>query len=386
MGLLPLLWEQAGEEHLLKQAILTILSSLMSSLKGDSVKYHGHILPLIRNAIEPGSVSSLSMVHVEHGSLTRRQEAMVYLLEEALNLWHSIVMQTPAPASPEVLSLLPGLFPILADATDSTALGLSIAESYVLLAPQEVLSDHIRLPLLASLEKLLSSTSGYQRLGVVPRLVEMIIRATATVDGGSENSYRVIASSLLDSCILQALLDGLYSAYEASQSTGPNRKTSHVYGVLETEYFSVLARLAIASPRVFFDAISRATGTSVEQILSWLLKEWFFHYDNIGLVTQKKLHTMALTQLLTINQNTPNTPPPAYLLNHLQDYLTIWTNIITELSEGMNDPDKPNKTGDYLIHWSRPDPAVAENYELIAPAPVAEPPENTRLREWDNAE
>lgn len=54
--LLPPLWEQSGEEHLMKQAILTLLSSLMNALKGDSVKYHADILPLIQSSIEPESV------------------------------------------------------------------------------------------------------------------------------------------------------------------------------------------------------------------------------------------------------------------------------------------------------------------------------------------
>jgi hypothetical protein len=56
MSLLPPLWEQSGEEHLMKQAILTLLSSLMNALKSDSVNYHKDMLPLIQNSIEPGSV------------------------------------------------------------------------------------------------------------------------------------------------------------------------------------------------------------------------------------------------------------------------------------------------------------------------------------------
>lgn len=57
LALLPPLWEQSGEEHLMKQAILTLLSSLIDSLKQDSAKYHPLILPLIRSSVEPGSVS-----------------------------------------------------------------------------------------------------------------------------------------------------------------------------------------------------------------------------------------------------------------------------------------------------------------------------------------
>jgi len=36
VSILPGLWEASGEEHLLKQAILTILSTLVGALKGES--------------------------------------------------------------------------------------------------------------------------------------------------------------------------------------------------------------------------------------------------------------------------------------------------------------------------------------------------------------
>ncbi|KAL2218909.1 importin 11 [Thermoascus aurantiacus ATCC 26904] len=356
MSLLPPLWEQSGEEHLMKQAILTLLSSLIHSLKDESVRYHADILPLIRSSVDPGS------------------ETIVYLLDEALELWSAILTQTPSPASPDILSLLPALFTIFEAATDSVPQALQIAESYILLAPQEVLGDRIRFQLLVSFESLLRSTT-HQRIGVVPRLVEMLIRATETIDGGSESSYNVIAKSLVDSSFLPSLLEGLHSAYEASQTTGPHKKTSPVYGVVETDYLSVLARLALASPKVFVSAVTTATGTSDEQVLGWLLTEWFFHYDNIGSVNHKKLHALALTQLLYLNG--PNSPPPAYLLNHLQSYLTIWTDIITELAEGTGEDPNDPRSGDYLIYWNN---ALTERYD------EKEPPENTRRRDWENSD
>ncbi|PCH02643.1 Armadillo-like helical [Penicillium occitanis (nom. inval.)] len=360
MSLLPPLWEQSGEEHLMKQAILTLLSSLMNALKSDSVNYHKDMLPLIQNSIEPGS------------------ETIVYLLDEALELWAAILSQTPAPASTEIISLFPRLLPIFEAATDSAPLALQIAESYILLCPREVLHDEIRVPFLASLETLISAVKR-QRLGVIPHLAEMLIRATEHIDGGSENLYNVVAKSLLDSSFLHAILEGLHSAYEVSQSTGPNRKTSDVYANLETDYFSVLARLALANPRVFLSVISAATSASEEQTLSWLLTEWFFHYDNIALVTQKKLHVLALTQLLAINAT--QAPPPPYLLNHLQSYLTVWTDIVTELAEGSDDPSSlnindPHAGKDYLIYWNKASDETSKN----------EAPETARRRQWENSD
>jgi hypothetical protein len=306
----------------------------------------------------------------------------VYLLEEALELWSAVLSQTPAPASAELMSLFPRLLPIFQAAIDSTPIALQIAESYILLAPQEVLNDQTRVPFLASLETLLSSASLH-RVGVVPHLAEMLIQATQYIDGGSENSYNVIAKSLLDSSFLHAILDGLHSAHEASQTTGPNRKSSPVFGVIETDYFSVLARLALANPRVFLSAISAASAAPEEQTLSWLLTEWFFHYDNVGLVTQKKLHVLALTQLLAINST--EAPPPPFLLNHLQSYLTVWTDVVTELAEGYEEETanaSGNNTGkDYLIFWNK-----AGTSATGPGLDNSEPPESIRRREWDSSD
>ncbi|KAL4952453.1 armadillo-type protein [Aspergillus filifer] len=363
LSLLPPLWESSGEEHLLKQAILTLLGALIYSLKQESTRYHPLILPLIQNSLDPNS------------------DTMIYLLEEALELWSAIILQTPSPASPEILSLIPSLFPIFETAVDGVGLALQIAESYIILAPQEVLSDHIRLPLFTSFESLLQP-SLRQRGGYVPRLVELAIRAADTVDGGSENTYRVLISSLLDSSLLTSLLEGLHSAHEASQTTGPNKKQTNIYGSIETDYFSVLARLALAHPTLFVPGITAAFSAdrssadnpqAQEQVLTWLLTEWFFHYDNIGTAMQKKLHALALTQLFTVNG--PNTQLPTYILNHLQSYLNVWTDIITELAEGTTegDPSDP-RGGDYLIFWNNAGTGVYDE---------TEPPENRRKREWE---
>ncbi|KAI9375715.1 armadillo-type protein [Aspergillus egyptiacus] len=367
MALLPPLWENSGEEHLMKQAILTLLSALIYSLKEESTRYYSLILPLIRSSVEPGS------------------ETLIYLLEEALDLWSAILMQTPSPATPELLSLVPALFPIFEAAVDSVGLALQIAESYILLAPQEMLSDNIRLPILSSFETLLQSTAR-QRGGTVPRLVELMIRGAETVDNGSENTYSVVIRSLLDSSFLTAILEGLHSAYEASQTTGPNKKQTYVQSGVETDYFSVLARLALAHPKLFVSGIvaavadssfsSQSSNDPQEATLTWLLTEWFLHYDNIATATQKKLHALALTQLLTLNG--PNTQPPTYILSHLQSYLNVWTDIITELSEGTTegDPNDP-RGGDYLIYW---------NNAQTSPFDEHEPPQTTRNREWESSD
>lgn len=307
-------------------------------------------------------------------------------MEEALDLWSAILMQSPAPAPPVLLSLLPALFPIFEDATDSVPQAMQIAESYVLLAPQEVLSDRVRFPLLAACKALLKSTTR-QRLGSVPRLVEMIIRCAALVDSGSSNTYAILTQTLLETSFLPSLLEGLHSAYEASQTTGPHKKSTPIFGVVETDYFSVLARLALGNAGIFAPAISAATGTPEEQCATWLLTEWFLHYDNIGSVTQKKLHVLALTELLSLNA--PNMPPPPYILNHLQSYLTIWTDIVTELADEADsvDPNNPQSSGrDYLVFWNDKNNNYGDDGAAAAYNDETEPPENKRRSNWDRSD
>ncbi|KAJ5278946.1 hypothetical protein N7478_004318 [Penicillium angulare] len=353
LSLLPPLWEESGDEHLMKQAILTLLSSLIHSLKQESARYHSLILPLIQ------------------GSVDLNSETFIYLIDEALELWAAIIMQTPTPASPEIISLMPAVLPIIEQGTDSTPQALSIMESYIFLAPQEVLRDGVRDQLLSSLKETLSYTTK-MRTGVVPRLVEMMIRGAASVDGGSESTYSIISRSLLETSFLQSLLEGLYSAYEASQTSGPHRKVSNVVGVIETDYFSVLARLALGNPTIFASAVAAATNSTEEQAFQWILTEWFAHYDNIGSTNQKKLHALALTQLLTLQG------PPPFILNHLQSYFTMWTDIIVELAEGGSDPN-----ADYLVYWNAAkgsETANPENTEEV------ETPENRRRNEWESAD
>lgn len=55
--ILPPLWEQTGDEHLFKQAILAILTKLVGAMKDKSVQYHHMVIPLVRYSVEPGSVS-----------------------------------------------------------------------------------------------------------------------------------------------------------------------------------------------------------------------------------------------------------------------------------------------------------------------------------------
>ncbi|KAK2875967.1 hypothetical protein FQN49_001488 [Arthroderma sp. PD_2] len=359
VSLLPGLWDQSGDEHLMKQAILTLLSSLIHSMREQSTRYHSMILPLIQKSIEPES------------------DSIVYLLEESLDIWSAVLSQTPSPASPGILALFPSIFPIFATGSDAVRQALEVTESYLLLAPREFLDENIRFRLLDIFSNLLNPNIT-RRIGLVPHLAELLVRTgESATDENSDLVYGAIAKSMLSSGFMKTLLSALYGAHESRQSTGPNRKQATIYGVAETDHFSILARLALASPRNCISAVTSAVETSSEeQIFTWILSEWFSHFDSIGDINKRKLHTMALTHLLTVNG--PSSPAPTYLLNNLQSYLTIWTDVITELSDGPEVSPDDVRHGDYLVY--APGEGDGEKYD------ITETPETTRRRAWSSSD
>ena len=297
----------------MKQAILTILSRLVISMKASSVPFHHLVLPIIKGAVEPGS------------------ETQVYLLEDAMDLWANILIQTPAPASTELLSLAPYLFSIFELDSEHLRVAIQIMQSYILLAPSEMMSDEMRKPLITSLSSLVGNLRP-EANGIVSNTIEMIIRAAESI--GGESALSAIASEFVESGFLRKQLAGLRDSWVAHCTTGPLAKEPLVDGVVETDYLSVLARLLLGYETVFLQAIQAsalptsstdATPASLPDTMKWLLEEWFSHFENIGDPSRRKLSCLALTKLLSTSQ--------PFILSSLQSLMNMWTSMITEIRE-----------------------------------------------------
>ncbi|KAK5002808.1 hypothetical protein LTR28_010956, partial [Elasticomyces elasticus] len=309
--LLPPLWEGSGEEHLMKQAILTILTRIVSAMKAASVPFHQMILPIIKGAVEPGS------------------ETQIYLLEDALELWEAILVQTPSGSiSSDLLGLAPYLFAMFELGSENLRKALAITESYILLAPSDMLSDDMRKRLVASFASL-TGTLKADASGVVTNLVENLLRAAELLGGEAAVSY--VTADLVESTFLTKLLTGLQGSYIAHCTSGPLAKTPLVDGIVETDYYSVLARIALASPPTFVQAVQAALpepfgrGKAERSTIQWLLQEWFDHFANVGDPGRRKLMALALTKLLETRLEP--------LLGNLQSLMEVWTDVVTELRE-----------------------------------------------------
>ena len=321
MSSLPPLWDQAGEEYLLKQSILGILSGLVTSMKQDSQKYTSLIVPLIHGSIEPNS------------------ETRQYLLEEALDLWSSVLENTPQPCPPEIAGLASHLFPMFDSASDTLIKALEVTEVYTYLNPERILSSKAQFfsawaPLLTSIK-----IPGVMQ---VTGLIELLIRQAFAL--GADSAVEQVSQALYEYNIIHTLLLGLKDAHSAHQTTGPNKAYSHLDSQVETEYLSILARIALASPPLLLSMLATfdtESGTTGGDTLHWLLEEWFSHFDDLISPDRKKLSCLALTALLSSSASPT-------VLKSLQSLMSVQTDTITELMDA--------ETGaDSLVMWPRAD-------------------------------
>ena len=160
---------------------------------------------------------------------------------------------------------------------------------------------------------------------------------------------------------LTKLLDGLKGSWIAHCTTGPLRKDAPVDGIVETDHFSIMARLILGSVDGFCQAVQRAapmvdpsSASDLNSIMKWLLEEWFSHFENVGDPVRRKLMCLALTKLLETNQS--------FILANLQLLMTIWTDVINELRE-----DDADAKPDSLVYGN--EDAAAENGEMYPESP-----------------
>lgn len=342
ISLLHSQWDQAGEEYLMKQTILGILSLLCTSMQAGSRKYHSLIVPLIESSIQPTS------------------ETRVYLLEDALDLWATVLTQTPSDEiMPEIIALVQYLFPLFDVASENLRKALEITESYIYLIPSEMLSNAVSIlnPLVSMLGNVKRDASG-----LVTSLIELFIRSADSL--GGLPALGGLTQALVTSQLLSTILSGLNDAYRASLTTGPNKRHAKIDGIVETDYLNVLARLAVASPQLLLSALDATSyeGQSesnepIERKIDWILTEWIEHMDMMSHPTHKKLNTLALTSLLQTSQ--------PWILSRLQSLMNEWTTTVTELVVDMSLDENVVDNRDSLVYN---DPEALRPEGIEAPA------------------
>ncbi|KAK6522888.1 hypothetical protein TWF281_002316 [Arthrobotrys megalospora] len=310
VSILPPLWEQTGEEHLFKQSILSILTKIVSAMKDSSLKYQEMVVNLIRYSVSP-----------ENG-------LQIYLLEDALELWDAAVTATPANAAGPLLELVPLLIPCLELDTALTRRVLEVIEGYILLAPQEMLSNYA-LTLFNIFGSMLGKGLKPDAAEVITDAMELIIRTAAAVQG--EEGMKALGQAMVTSGVARKLFEGVYTTWEAHQTSGPNKKYPEIEPQVLTYYFGVLSRIILGSLEVFTGLMGYigSLGVNEKKVEEWLMEEWFSHFTNIGNPRARKLNALALTKLLELDQD--------WILVQMQDLMNVWTDVVQELVENNTD-------------------------------------------------
>ncbi|KAF4125032.1 hypothetical protein GMORB2_3871 [Geosmithia morbida] len=335
MSNLPAVWDASGtEEYMIKQAVIAIFSALVMSMGSSSQRYQHLMVPLISEAVRPGS------------------DLHIHLIDESLELWDAILMQSSPPLAPEIVGLAEMALPLLEYASVTAGAALTVLESYVALSPGALLEDKLRRPTITALMGVFDSKSREQ-VRTATACVETLIR-TAVDMGGSEG-MSVMMRDLVETGFMKKILGNLHDAWEAHQTTGPNRRISKLNTITEGDYLAILARLALAEPGLFVQMLT--TFGSLEQVWGWLSAEWFSHLHGMDHIEHQKLYLLGLTRLLELPS-----PMQELALSRLQDYLTMWSNVISDLQDGA-----ANAT-DCLIYGSS---AAAEASEYDTPKIVA---------------
>ncbi|KAI3324775.1 putative importin 11 [Xylariaceae sp. AK1471] len=314
MDALPNIWSSSGDlGYMMKQAVLAILQSLVVAMRADSQRYQHLMLPLIAEATQEGN------------------DFHLYLIDEALELWLHILQHSQPPLSPDLLGLASVAIKQLADQNEHAQLCLSIVGYYVTLAPQTLLENHYRQPLLRSFSASLESKS-HEQVSVTTKYIQMTMRLSHKL--GGEQGFQLLMRDMVETGFLSQLLKGIRDAYEAHQTSGPKRKQSSLAPVALTNYFAILSRIAVIDPSTFL-AMLGALGP-IESVWGWLSAEWFSCFDSIAEPDRLKLNLLGITRLLELPQ-----PMAELVLAKLQDYFSMWTSVICQIW----DDDTPGHDG-----------------------------------------
>ena len=183
---------------------------------------------------------------------------------------------------------------------------------------------------------------------MITNLVSLLLRFAH--EHGKSPAVARITTYLSDIGLLSSIVDGLKGAHASHQATGPHRPTTKVDGIIETEYFGILARILVSSPEIFASAVLQGS----EETAGWLLTEWFSHFENMGTADKKKLNCLALTRLLDLG-------PQKWVLGRLQEFIGIWTDVIVECIEVGED----GGDGIDTLVWNKP--AETEQDWVVGP-------------------
>lgn len=345
MNALPALWDAAGEAHMIKAAIIAVLSALVYSIGAESRNYQQVMLPIVSQCMSDPSNAAF--------------------IEDVIELWRSLITQSVAPLSAEMVGLARLAFPLIENEPQMADNAFEIIKAYVVLAPEAVLSDDLRRDFLTALSGPLSSSGrgrGADALTSYSIIEYMFIAATEL---GGTDGVSVIVHDLLNIGLLQIMLQRVHEDWEFKQLTGPKAAQKEALDwIYKLAYFGILARITLADPALLTTVIN-SVGGDLAQVWPWLSAQWFEAVCNMRDPDRTKLNCLGLTRLTTL----PVQPLQDLVCSKLQDYFEMWTAVVRDVHDG-NALGSDNLVWDEVPISDESSPFEVAWYTLSARDPV----------------
>jgi len=283
---LPTLWEESSNHNMLR---CSILSTLVFIVQGLGTVSEG-LLPFL------GPVLFLST------DLT--QDSHIYLLEDGLELWLTLLHNTAQPY-PALLDLVARIPPLLSLGTEHLRTTIYILQAYVLLCPLRVM-DTIGPTVVTECE---AQYRDLQDEGVlmILRLVETWLRA------GPPSTPQVLEPLLL------TVMEAVHAGSD--------------FPMLMSLHLSILSRLILASHSLFASlclTTAAKLGSNHNEVAGKILDVWCDKMPCVTAPERRKLLALALTSLLT-------TESPVVLSRIYIIFLNV--------AETLNDVTRPDDNG-----------------------------------------
>lgn len=301
---MPVLWQESGDEDMLKSAILVTLTKLVHAVKEKSNGTYHVTLPMIRM------------------SLDKQSNKHVLLLEDALELWQAIMTHARS-LTYELTTLISVLSEYFETGSEGIMTVYAILESYVLLDPQQM-AESYSTPIFTAFNGAMRNAS-HQLLTTIVSTMETIIGHSST-EAYADALLRTQIICTIFQLILEDKLDAIKLVLLCDVLSRISLRDSSLFLQLVQGY---VRETAAGQAPITHNATT---------VTSALMDAWFGLFDNMGDPRHRKLNAMALTTLLDSCNEA--------VVAKLPNYMSLWFDVVSEVNE--------NGSGDALVYWTHP--------------------------------
>ena len=271
VGPLPALWSAAVDQNLLRASILTILRDIVEAVGTgpESARVHAQVLPLVQYATD------------------RSQKESVYLSDEGLRLWRSIVSYTQSYTE-QIHVLFQNVPSMMAHDFDHAEDCMALLDTYTCIGGQQFVSAYAS-QLQLMFEKCVGSVDKRAALKIT-RAMDTMLKAfpRATPAMLATSFAKMLKAVIYDTHKQKQQQQQQQQQQQAAQAKEQGSSHLDESPVVIVAYLSLLARILLNTPALFQELISAPSttssipGFSAEAIWNVLVEQWISRFDNIG--------------------------------------------------------------------------------------------------------